>query len=133
MQPEPAQQQAHPPIDPQLRVREEPFSFNQALEESQLLPSSYPLEGIEGELTTFDADIWLDNIFNGEDSEQIAGVVDVEPSPLTSMATDPQTTREKIFKGCKCPSHQDIYNDWPTQDAELTIRHVHENMHVLRQ
>jgi hypothetical protein len=66
------------------------------------------LEEIEGEPTTFDADVWLDNIFNGEDSEQIAGVVEIEPSPLTSIATNSQTTREKIFKGCKYSSHQDI-------------------------
>ncbi len=43
------------------------------------------------------------------------------PSPPTSMATDTRTALGKIYRGCKYPSHQEIYSDWPTHDAELTI------------
>ncbi|CRG90417.1 putative RNA-directed DNA polymerase from transposon BS [Talaromyces islandicus] len=37
------------------------------------------------------------------------------------MATDTRTALGRIYKGCKCPSHQEIYSDWPTHNAELTI------------
>jgi hypothetical protein len=47
---------------------------------------------------------------------------------LYNFATPPSTTPTSInaasietYKGCKCPSHQDIYSEWPMQDAELTI------------
>jgi hypothetical protein len=37
------------------------------------------------------------------------------------MATDTRTALGKIYKGCKCPEHQEIYSNWPTRDAELVI------------
>jgi hypothetical protein len=57
---------------------------------------------------------------NNED-EWIPNMAETEPSPLTSMATDARAARGTVFKGCRCPSHQEAYNDWPTQNAELTI------------
>lgn len=35
-----------------------------------------------------------------------------------------------VYKGCKCPKHQEIRN-WPMRDAEPKIA-MHENMRVLR-
>jgi hypothetical protein len=46
---------------------------------------------------------------------------EAEPSPPTSMVPDTRTALGKIYRGCKFPSHQEIYSDWPTQNAELTI------------
>ena len=60
-------------------------------------------------------------MFNNEDDEWIPDMAGAEPSPLTSMATDPRTALGRIFKGCKCPSHQEIYENWPTHNAELKI------------
>ncbi|OAF56733.1 hypothetical protein VC83_07063 [Pseudogymnoascus destructans] len=37
-----------------------------------------------------------------------------------SMATDTRIARG-IWRGCTCPSHQAIYNGWPTHNADLTI------------
>jgi hypothetical protein len=54
-------------------------------------------------------------------NEWLCNPIEVEPSPPTSMATDTCTAIGKIYKGCRCPPHQEIYSDWPTQDAELTI------------
>lgn len=65
-----------------------------------------------------DADTWLDNMAN---SEWIYNTVEDGPSPPTSMATDARTALGTIYKGCKCPSHQEIYSNWPTHNAELTI------------
>jgi len=55
------------------------------------------------------------------DSEWIYNSAEAAPSPPTSMATDTRTALGKIYKGCRCPSHQEIYSDWPTHNAELTI------------
>ncbi len=65
-----------------------------------------------------EAEAWLDNMAN---TEWITGPEEEEPSPLTSMATDTNTAQGTIYKGCRCPEHQDIYSNWPTQDAELTV------------
>jgi hypothetical protein len=67
-----------------------------------------------------DADNRLDNMINNNNG-WILNTAEVEPSPPTSMATDPHTVLGKIYKGCKCPSNQEIYSDWPTHNAELTI------------
>jgi hypothetical protein len=37
------------------------------------------------------------------------------------MATDTRTGLGKIYRGCKCPLHQEIYSDWLTHNAELII------------
>lgn len=47
--------------------------------------------------------------------------VETVGSPLTSLATDTRTAKGTVYKGCKCPSHQEIYNTWPLRNAELTI------------
>lgn len=117
----PTPQQLNPPIDSQVRATEESFSPSQVLEERQPQPYSYPLEGIEGAFATQDADSWLDNLFNNDGNEWMPSIAEAEPSPPTSMATEPRTALRKIFKGCKCLSHQEIYNNWPTRNAELTI------------
>lgn len=120
MQQEPTQQLS-PLIDPRILATEESSPHTQVMEDSQPLPSLYPLEGIEGTFGTQDADTWLDNLANDNDSEWIYNTAEDAPSPPTSMVTDTHTALGKIFKGCKCPSHQQIYNDWPTDNAELTI------------
>ena len=60
-------------------------------------------------------------MFHSEDGEWMPDAADDMPSPPTSVASEPEIVQGKIFRGCKCPSHQQIYNTWPTQDAELTI------------
>jgi hypothetical protein len=57
----------------------------------------------------------------GDVNEWICNTEEVAPSPPTSMATDPRTALGTVYKGCKCPSHQEIYRNWPMRDAELTI------------
>ncbi|TWU70341.1 hypothetical protein ED733_000061, partial [Metarhizium rileyi] len=82
--------------------------------------SAYPMEDLE-EAALQDADAWLRDMANNDDNEWPFGPPVAEASPITSMATDTRTARGIIFKGCRCTSHQDIYSDWPIQDAELTI------------
>jgi hypothetical protein len=59
----------------------------------------------------------MDDIAYDEQQETIGN----EESPLTSVATDPQTAQGTVFRACRCPEHQDIYNNWPTQNANLNI------------
>ena len=99
---------------------EETFPFTQATDVSQIQPPSYPTDRTEGTPTTPDADAWLDNIINN-DNEWIYNTAEFGPSPATSMVTDTRTALGKIYKGCKCPPHQDIYSNWPTDNAYLTI------------
>lgn len=88
----------------------------------QLLAASaiYPAEGAEEDALQ-EADAWLANMTDNNDNEWIQNLADTEPSPLTSLATDTRTAQGGIYKGCKCPSHQDLYSNWPTRDAELTV------------
>lgn len=83
----------------------------------------YPLDGKDEVFAMQGADIWLDNMVNNG-SGWINNTAEVAPSPPTSMATDTRTALEKIYKACRCLSHQEIYSDWPTHNAELTIAHV---------
>jgi hypothetical protein len=65
------------------------------------------------------ADDWLNemsNVFDFEWLQQETG-----PSPLTSIATDPRTAAGRVYKSCRCPTHQGLYDNWPTENAELTI------------
>ncbi|KAK9445095.1 hypothetical protein VB005_01558 [Metarhizium brunneum] len=106
-------------LDPQLT------SMNARPDESSALDhhpqaSAYPMEDLE-EAALQDADAWLQDMANNDDNEWPFGPPVAEASPITSMATDTRTARGIIFKGCRCTSHQDIYSDWPIQDAELTI------------
>jgi hypothetical protein len=103
------------PIDPQILVIDQLLSPAQAPDTSQPQPSAYPLVGIEGALATQDAENWLNDI------EWVHNTAEVAPSPPTSMATDTRTALGTTYKGCKCPEHQEIYSNWPTHDAELTI------------
>ena len=114
-------QQPDPLTDPHTQTTEEFPSLTQVLEDGQFQSSLYPLDGIEGAFTTQDADIWLDNMISSNDTDKMYDAVETAPSPPTSMATDTRTALGKIYKGCRCPSHQEIYSDWPTHDAELTI------------
>lgn len=71
-----------------------------------------------------EADEWLANLASDHDNHwltTIPEVTEVEHSPLTSVATDPRTAQGDIYKGCSCPSHQEIYSNWPMENAELTI------------
>jgi len=127
---EPIQQQ--PIIDPQLLATEQPSTHSQAadgvlsMETIEMTPadavapqiSLYPLDGIEGEFSMHEADAWLANI---DGNDWLHDTVETARSPPTSLATDTRTTRGNMYKGCRCPSHQEIYNEWPTQNAELTI------------
>lgn len=109
-------QQCDPTIDPQLGTVEESFP-TQISEENQ--PISYTTEGIEGAVMQ-EADTWLEDMVNNN-NDWLHDLAEVQPSPLTSMATDTRTALGKIYKGCKCPSHQGLYSGWPTQDADLII------------
>ncbi|KAJ9137654.1 Endonuclease/exonuclease/phosphatase [Pleurostoma richardsiae] len=95
-------------IDPQLLAMD-----------NQPSTSAYPMDETE-RAAMQEADEWLENMANNADDWLNNPEVE-EPSPPTSMATDTRTAQGTIYKGCKCPEHQDIYSDWPTQDAELTI------------
>ena len=90
------------------------------------MASSYPLDGIEGEFTLEDADAWLANVASDDADVWLPDAADTgaeenEPSPPTSMATETQTAQGKIYKACRCPQHQAIYDTWPTRDANLVI------------
>jgi hypothetical protein len=82
----------------------------------------YPIGEIDEEISLGDAEMWLDNldIDDDNDPDWLCNVPETGPSPLTSMATETRTA-SGIFKGCKCPSHQDIYENWPKRNANLTI------------
>jgi hypothetical protein len=94
-------------------------------------PSLFLLDGIEEEFSTNDADIWLANLERNdawlvnlernEANNRLLDTIETTASPPTSMATDTRTARGSIFKGCRCPPYQEIYSNWPTADAELTI------------
>ena len=73
-------------------------------------PSIYPEEGIEGAALQ-EADSWLDNLVNDNANEWLRAPKGDEPSLLTSMAIDTRTAHRTIYKGCRCPVYQDIYND----------------------
>jgi hypothetical protein len=122
----PAMQQEHSPqlsqlIDPEILEAQEPFSFTQVIENSQPQPLVYPLDGIDGAFGTQDANTWLDNMINNDDSEWMRDTTEDAPSPITSMATNTRTANGHLWSACTCPSHQTIYDDWPTHNAELTI------------
>lgn len=108
-------------IDPRLGTTEEPLPPGQVSEDRQAQPSMYPVEGIEGDLAMQETDTWLNEIFNDDDNTWMPAIAHDDSSLATSIANEPHSESGKIFKGCKCPEHQHIYDDWPTHDAELTI------------
>lgn len=83
-------------------------------------PSAYPDEGIMGDHRLQEADAWLDNLAENYPSPAY-NMIDTAESPATSLATDTLAAHGTIFKGCTCPAHQDIYDEWPTSSAELVI------------
>ena len=68
-----------------------------------------------------EADAWLSDMANVLNSEWIDDTAEIAAPTLTSTATNPRTTSGSLFRSCYCPSHQQIYENWPTRDAELTI------------
>ncbi|CVL13280.1 uncharacterized protein FPRN_15226 [Fusarium proliferatum] len=119
----------HPLIDPQILATEPPPAIIvaeddvPALETNEIAPadaesaqaSLYPLDGIQGEFSIDDADAWLTNIAINDGNDWLpdtaeTDAIGTEISPPTSMATDTRTAQGKIYKACRCPQHQDIYN-----------------------
>ena len=102
-------------------------------EEANASPQSslFMLDGIEEGFNANDADVWLANLERNdawladlernEANGRLHDTIEVAASPPTSMATDTRTAQGNIFKGCRCPAHQEIYSNWPTFNAELTI------------
>jgi hypothetical protein len=81
---------------------------------------SHPIDTTE-ESETQGADDWLNGIANEIGDVWLYGPPDDDPSPQTSMVTDPRTAGGRIYKGCKCSEHQEIYTHWPKWNADLTI------------
>ena len=122
-------------VDPRLLETQQSLSIDQAAYGTSRLettepaprnavpaqPSPYPLDGMDGEFDLDDADAWLANLADNYAGEQMHDVVETTKSPATSLATDTRTAQGNIYKGCKCPEHQELYSNWPTSDAELTI------------
>jgi hypothetical protein len=81
----------------------------------------YPPDNIEGEFTINDADAWLTNMISNDTTDWPLEMLETEISTTTSLATDTRAAQGIIYKGCRCPQHQEIYNNWPTQDANLNI------------
>jgi hypothetical protein len=84
-------------------------------------PSTNQVDETEGLLTLQETDDWLNNMLGDNGNEWIYDTAEVEPSPITSLATDTRTALGRIYKGCHCPEHQELYSDWPAHNAELTI------------
>jgi hypothetical protein len=119
MQQEPEQSQSNPPIDPQ--VTQETTVNEEPAEVYPPLPIGPPMNAPGSTVEAQNADEWLDNIFNGGEDEWLPDTPPAEPSLLTSEATPPDTAGARIFRGCRCPEHQHIYDSWPLRDADLTI------------
>ena len=139
----PATQQ-EPSVDPQILATDQSPIHNQ--EADDILdtgptmpaetdvspqPSLFLLDGIEEEFSANDADVWLANLERNdawladlernEANGKMHDTIEVAASPPTSTATDTRTAQGSIFKGCRCPLHQEKYSNWPISDAELTI------------
>lgn len=91
--------------------------------------SLYTLDGIEGEFSLDDADAWLANLADNDANDCSHDMVETTCSPPTSLATDTRTAQGAVHRGCTCPSHREIYSDWPTRSD---YRFMHENMRLLR-
>jgi hypothetical protein len=130
IEPEPSQQPDRM-ANPQTLATEESSPPNQAQESDQSQSSLFPLDGIDAEFSVDDADAWLANLERNDAwladlerddaNSRVQDTIEIAPSPPTSMATDARTAQGNIYRGCRCPLHQDIYSNWPRQNAELTI------------
>ncbi len=118
-QQESAQPQLDPSIDP--RLMQEALPTEELSKAYPPLPSTQTTSALEDTFEAQNAGIWLDNMFNDDDNEWLPDTPHAELSPVTSEATEPRTTTTTIFKGCNCPEHQHIYDNWPVRNAELTI------------
>lgn len=70
-----------------------------------------------------DADDWLDGIVDQiqADDERLDNIPEDELSRPTSHGIEAQTANRGVLKGCDCPEHQATYENWPMQNARLTI------------
>jgi hypothetical protein len=88
--------------------------------EEPLVPTYSDL-GLAGVLEQ-EADDWLAHLADNHDNNWLSTIPEIpEPSPATSLATGTLTAQGSVYKGCRCPEHQEIYKDWPVRDAELTV------------
>jgi hypothetical protein len=108
-------------IDPQLLAEEHPQPAYSTQGSEEQRTAQYPLDGLEGTSAQQEADAWLQAFTDNLDGEWNREQTTATISPPVSTATDPHTAQGTIYKGCRCPAHQNLYNDWPTHDAELTI------------
>jgi hypothetical protein len=74
------------------------------------------------------ADTWLNDIPIHLGHGLEGDWPNTQSSPPTSMPpvhtgyeVDPTMTPGGIFKSCSCPEHQQLYDTWPLQNAELSI------------
>lgn len=104
-QQEPTQPQ--PIVNPPISTTEQsPILSN---ETTRTLPVSpqlnlYPLDEINEEFNTQDADTWLANLEFTETYNWLQGTVETASSPPTSLVTDTRTAMGSIYKACKCPA-----------------------------
>jgi hypothetical protein len=110
-------------IDPQLTAMEDSFAPMPGNAVSQSAQSSYP--GGEDEYAAMQkADAWLESLVYSNDRDMSEWVPDQEVDdvlPPTTMVTETHTAQGGVYKGCKCPDHQEIYSNWPTGNAELVV------------
>lgn len=71
---------------------------------NDLLPPSHPIDDTE-QAETQGADDWLDGIADEIGDVWLYGPPDSDPSPQTSMVTDPRTAGRRVYKSCKCHEH----------------------------
>ncbi|KAF3492133.1 uncharacterized protein GIQ15_01650 [Arthroderma uncinatum] len=127
---EPAVQQLI--IDPQLMATEHAPRANPAevatpdagcteaisMVEAPIQQPLYPPDTTLGDCDMDNAEEWLANL---EDTfADIRHDSKGAGSIPTSMAIDTRTA-QGLYKGCNCPEHQELYDNWPTRNAEMTI------------
>lgn len=120
-QQEPTDEQVDPSIDPRFLQADQGYLTYQATTD-EVGPVPTPTrDAVDGAFELPDADTWLHNLFIDDNDGRALDPAHDDLSPLTSPASEPPSTAQTTFKGCKCDAHQQIYDDWPRHDAELTI------------
>lgn len=114
-------QQEMPPVNPNSSRTEESPAYVQVSEGTVPPPSTQPPSAPDGAGDSQHTNTWLDHVFNNSDDEHLSNTAQIESSPHTSLASEPRSRVRRIYKGCRCPAHQHIYDDWPLRDADLTI------------
>lgn len=107
-------------IDPQVLALGNP-PLTGAPDNDQPQPTSCLPHELEQAFAVEEADVWLNNLAANDDFNWNTTAVEDDVSPQTSKATDARRAAGTLYRGCKCPSHQEIYDKWPVQDADLTI------------